>query len=160
MASETVTISTTKTPGTSKSKAGFRIDTSELKGVAKQLRAADPALAKQLQLRLRGMGDIVAEEAEARAHFSTRIPGSIKVRVSGFTVKIVANTNGLADDAAPLENNGADGMFRHPVFGNTDVWVDQQSHPFLAPSLEAKADEIEVLAEAIITDTLTEVGLI
>jgi hypothetical protein len=160
MAETTVKISTFKTPSSSKSAASFVIDTSQLKDIGKRLRAADPALAKQLRIRLHGVGDIVAAEAEARSHWSTRIPESIKVRVSGFSVKIVANATGKAPDAAPFENKGVAGSFRHPVFGNADVWVAQQARPFMAPALEAKADEVEVVATDVINDTLREVGII
>lgn len=30
------------------------------------------------------------------------------------------------------------GVFRHPVYGNREVWVDQKMHPFLWPAYERK----------------------
>jgi hypothetical protein len=160
MAEQTVTIKTFKTAGSSQSGASFVIDTSQLKEIGKRLRAADPALAKTLRLRLRALGQVVADEAKEQADFSTRIPGSIRVRVSGFSVKIVANADGTAPDAAPLEHNGVAGKFRHPVFGDRSVWVEQDARPFLAPALESKADLVEVAATSIIDDTLREVGIL
>jgi hypothetical protein len=35
--------------------------------------------------------------------------------------------------------------FRHPVFGNKAVWVEQPMHPALGPAVEANADRIELL---------------
>lgn len=160
MAEQTVKIKTFKTASSSQSGASFVIDTSQLKEIGKRLRAANPVLAKQLRLRLRALGQEVADEAKEQADWSTRIPGSIRVRVSGFSVKVVANADGTAPDAAPYEHNGVAGPFRHPVFGNTDVWVSQDSRPFLAPALESKADLVEVIATGIIDDTLREVGII
>jgi hypothetical protein len=159
VAEATVTISRFKTAKSSSTEASFAIDTSQLKELGKRLRAAEPALSKQLRVRLRGLGNVVADEARARSEWSTRIPGSLKVRVAGFSVKIVGNADGTAPDAAPLEHNGAGGTFRHPVFGNADVWVEQRARPYLAPALEAKAAEIELMATDIIDSTLREVGI-
>ena len=39
-----------------------------------------------------------------------------------------------APEAAPINNKGQAGTFRHPVFGH-DVWVDQAAHPFYAAVL-------------------------
>jgi hypothetical protein len=165
MASETVTIKTFKTAKSSQSAPSFFIDTSQLKEFGKRLRATSPAVAKVLRLRLHEVGDVVAEAAREEASFSTRIPGSIKVRVSGFGVKIVGNATatgaapeGTAPDAAPLENKGQSGSFRHPVFGDRENWVDQKAHPFLAPASERTKVQVEEMALSIIDDTLKSVG--
>jgi hypothetical protein len=158
MASETVTIKTFKTAKSSQSAPSFVIDTSQLKEFGKRLRATSPAVAKVLRLRLHEVGDVVAEAAREEASFSTRIPGSIKVRVSGFGVKVVGNATGTAPDAAPLENKGQSGSFRHPVFGDRENWVDQKAHPFLAPASERTKVQVEEMALSIIDDTLKSVG--
>ena len=45
------------------------------------------------------------------------------------------------------------GVFRHPVFGNKDKWVNQSMHPFLVPA--GKKNEAEVLA--LVLEALDEV---
>jgi hypothetical protein len=63
------------------------------------------------------------------------------VRSSGIRVSVVAG-GAKAPDAAPYENKGVDGFFRHPVFGNREVWVDQKARPFLRPAAEATAPRV------------------
>jgi hypothetical protein len=142
----------------SKSAANVNVDVSQLRQLAKDLRKADPDLGVKLRLRMRGVGGIVADTAQEMASYSTRIPGSIKVRVSGFTVKVVAGGPG-AGDAAPIENRGK-GFVRHPVFGNRNVWTAKNSHPaFLAPALDA--DEAAVVEELVkaVDDTMRDIGM-
>jgi len=132
-------------PGTSKTGVSIVCDTKALSRLAADLRLAAPAAWKGARVALKAAGQIVADDAKSRASFSSRIPGSIKVRVtSGGNVKVVAGGE-QAEDAAPLENHGRSGTFRHPVFGG-DTWVDQPSRPFLAPALAAHEGEV---AEAI-----------
>src|ERR1035437_4739813 len=88
MSETTVTVSTFKTAKSSQVGAAFYVDTTELKELGKRLRAGRPGVRKALAVRLREVGDVVADAAKAEASFSTRIPGSIRVRVSGFAVKI------------------------------------------------------------------------
>jgi len=45
------------------------------------------------------------------------------------------------------------GQFRHPVFGNKEVWVDQDMHPFLTPAAERTAPRFT----AKLVETLDEV---
>ncbi len=121
--------------------SAIQIDTSQLASLAKDLRKAAPAVSKSFNAGLKAAGDIVAEEARNRASFSSRIPGSIKVRRAGVKVKVVAGGPG-AEDAAPYEHGGKPGTFRHPVFGQQNVWVDQQARPYLGPAAEAKENEV------------------
>ncbi len=111
----------------------IHIDVSELRQLSTALKKVEPKLQKQFFKDLNAGGQIVAARAKANASFSSRIPKTIKVRRRGVSVSVVAGGPG-APDAAPFENRGESGTFRHPVFGNTQVWVDQQAHPFLAPA--------------------------
>jgi hypothetical protein len=74
------------------------------------------------------------------------------VSATGFSVKVTAG-GAAAPDAAPLENSGQQGTFRHPVV-NPDVWVSQQARPFLAPAADASEAEVtaavELLADKLI----------
>lgn len=136
---------------------GIGLDTRDFARFAKALRRAQPALAKSLMLKLRAAGQIVADEAKVlSADASVTIPPSIKVRVSGATVSVVAGGNGIPlAGLMELGNKGAataQASFRHPVFGNMDVWVQQSTHPYLLPAL----DKAGFAAEKAATDALDE----
>jgi hypothetical protein len=66
------------------------VDAAELKAFARNLRKAEPVIAKHFGTALKAAGEIVAAEARHLADFSTRIPGSIKVRRTGAKVTITA----------------------------------------------------------------------
>jgi len=55
----------------------------------------------------------IAVDARAKASWSTRIPGSVEVKALGSRISVTAD----APNAAPLENRGKEGEFKHPVFG-------------------------------------------
>lgn len=115
---------------------GISIDTSSFAKFARDLARVDLALKAEMRKEMKAAGEIVATEARARAGFSTRIPGSIKVGVAGNKIRVYAQAK-KAPEAKPLENGGQDGTFRHPVFGDRQNWVSQPARPFLRPALEA-----------------------
>lgn len=130
---------------------GVGVDTREFASFAKALRKAKPVLAKELAKSLRAAGEIVAVEARANAtsEGSTSIPPTVKTRVASATVSVVAggakspiaglwelgNSGRASQQQIPIRGGG----FRHPVFGNRNVWVNQPRHPFLLRALHAKA---------------------
>jgi hypothetical protein len=99
---------------------------------------SDAEMAKQLGKAFSQGGKTIAALAKSNASFSSRIPSSIKARRSGARVSVQAG-GPTAPDAAPLDNKGRGGLFRHPVFGNKNVWVNQPARPFLQPALEKGA---------------------
>jgi HK97 gp10 family phage protein len=147
--------------GTSISTSNFVVDATGLRALAADLRTVSPELYTAFRARTKAAGMLVAAEAKRRSSWSTRIPGSIKVSITNLGTGIKVTANGAkAPDAAPYENKGQSGNFRHPVFGNTDVWVSQKARPFLAPAAEAKAEEVtEAFAEAV-DDAFVEHGWI
>jgi hypothetical protein len=137
----TYSSATTKAPKASQSGIPVVVDASEMTRLARDLKRAAPEVYAAFRGELRAVAQVVATEAKSRASFSTRIPATIKVRAGVGTVKVVAGGPG-APDAAPLENKGRAGTFRHPVFGDRNVWVEQQARPFLAPALEAHRETV------------------
>lgn len=119
-------------------------------------------LRQELRPRLKEAGEVIASEARSNASWSTRIPGAIRVQAlfgrltGGVVVKVDRNK---APHARALEGitarRGAlsrttGGTFRHPVFGDRDVWVDQPTRPFLAPAVVAKqGDTRDRVADAV-----------
>lgn len=85
-----------------------------------------------------------ANQAKANASWSSRIPGAITVGVSssrrfpGAQIKVAKDK---APHARLFEFPGRGGSFRHPVYGNREVWVAQQGRPFIRPAVRAKGAE-------------------
>lgn len=133
------------------------IDVSDLKDLARDLRRVDPVLQKQFLKALGRTGEIVATRARQNASFSTRIPGSIKVRRRGVRVRVQAGGD-AAPEAAPLENRGKQGTFRHPLFGDRETWVSQPAHPFLTPAAEAEMVPFEQAILSAVNATFVSAG--
>jgi hypothetical protein len=116
----------------------FRIDTSDIRRMARDLESTVPGIKKEVGTATKEAGLVVAMEARALSSWSSRIPES--VRAAGGLAKVVVRAgNANAPHAAPYEHGGLPGTFRHPVYGNRQVWVQQAARPFLAPALERKA---------------------
>jgi len=141
---------------------GVGIDVSDFHGMVRDLRRARPELSRSLRRRLRRAGLLVAVHArEIAEQHSKRIPPTIKVRVAGATVSIVGGSedvpigplfelgNTSRKSAAASER----GVFRHPVYGNRDRWVNQDMHPYLAPAVLEHLPEVEREVAAALDDT-------
>lgn len=158
MASYSLVVSKQRAPANSKTGIPIVADTRQMTVLARDLRRASPEAWKACRVALRAAGQVVADDAKQRASFSTRIPGSIKVRVARGNVKVVAG-GPAAPNAAPLENKGRAGKFRHPVFGDRERWVDQPARPFLAPALEAHREEVaKAIEDAVYAATVRVIG--
>lgn len=118
------------------------VDTAALKRLAKALRDAAPEVRNAYRRSMRASMTVVLKDAQSRAGYSTRIPGSGRIRTtSAGNVKVTFGGN-AAPDAAPIENKGK-GFVRHPVFGNRNVWTAKNSKPaFLGPAFEAHRVEV------------------
>lgn len=130
----------------------FKSDTRALRSLGRQLREAKPAMYRGMQKGIRAEAAKVAERAKANASWSTRIPGTVKASVSGFTTAKVSAGGTNAPHAAAYEHAGAQGTFRHPVYGNREVWVDENARPYLH---KAAWDHLQESADAIARIVLT-----
>lgn len=138
-----------------------RVDSSELRALAKELRRARPEVYRAAQAAMLAAGEHMAESAKSRASWSSRIPGTIKVRADGlFGIKLVAGggKNSTAPHAKPFEHAGQSGDFRHPVFADASkgrdawTWTQQEARPFLHPAV---MESLQQTAEAV-ADLMTE----
>lgn len=139
---------------------GVGMDTTDFAKFAKALRRAAPKLTRELRGNLRKAGEVVANEARVKAaNASVTIPPTIKVRVSGATVAVVAGGAGVPlAGLMEVGNKGSrmsGGTFRHPVFGN-DVWVTQPTHPYLFPALDENIEAAMVLVTEALDLAITE----
>jgi hypothetical protein len=145
--------------GSTSVRGSMSIDTTELKLFAKVVRSASPAASRHMREKLREIGEIVADRARSKASWSTRIPGSIKVRTTGVKLSVVAG-----GDAAPharvyeMGSQRNRSMVRHPVFGNRQVWAQNPTRPFLLPALRDVEPEIMASIVQVIEETAAEIG--
>lgn len=99
---------------------------------------------------MRAAGQVVKTAIQSNAGFSSRIPGAVRMTTSfgsktgGVRIWVDAKK---APHARPLENLGRSGSFRHPVFGDMDVWVSQPAHPFFFPAVKSSGGKVRSLVE-------------
>lgn len=123
-------------------KPAVQLQADGLAQLQRDLKNASKDALRLFRAAMRKGGDIVAAEARNRiSGTSSRIADSIKVSATNKGVAVRAG-GGDAPHAAALENLGKTGTFRHPVFGNREVWVEQQAHPYLGPAAEGKMDDV------------------
>lgn len=118
----------------------------EIEELIRDLGKIPPELKRQLRPGLREAAKPVLDQARRNASWSTRIPKAtrISLQFAGRTpgVAIVTNVK-KAPHSRAYENKGEPGTFRHPVYGNRDVWVSQKARPFLYPAVVQKAPGVE-----------------
>lgn len=100
-------------------------------------------LRRRLRPALRDSAADIVSDMKSRASYSSRIPGAIRLSVSfakrrgGVHIRVNSKR---APHARVLER-GNDGSrsttFRHPVFGDKEVWVSQPTQPFFFPAIQA-----------------------
>lgn len=124
----------------------FRIDGHEITAFARQMENVPRELRRELRPHLRKAGERVVRSVRSNASWSSRIPGATKVRV-GFSggsrggVQVYVD-KGRAPHARPLEFGNVGNVNRHPVFGNTDIWVDQPTRPFFMPAVRENESQV------------------
>ncbi len=129
--------------------------------IARDMRALPGEARRAVRPALRKAGQVVATEAKVNASWSSRIPGTINVVTSfrlnreGVTVK--AGGAG-APHARPYENLGEPGTFRHPVYGNREVWVTQAARPFLFPAARASEGTVTAMMAETMDDVAQSLG--
>lgn len=118
---------------------GVSIDARQVAYISRGIRRASPEAWKVTRVRLRAIGQTVADDVKAATSYSTRIPGSVKVRTTAAGNVKVTIGGDAAPNAVPIENKGR-GFIRHPVFGR-DVWTAKNSRPaFLLPTFARRQD--------------------
>ena len=124
------------------------VDVSGFTKFNRALRTADKDMQKLLTKQIKSqVTGAVVPAARANASFSTKIPGTIKVSstIKGVSVKAGGPK---APAAAAFEHGGQPGVFRHPTFGDREVWSNQTAHPFLTPAIKSN--------ESALVDSVTK----
>lgn len=135
-------------------RGSWTLDIGSVSKLASAFKVASPAVAKSFRANMRTAADATVKDAQDRiSPHSNKIPASIRRGGSVGTLTVSAG-GPKAPNAAPLENGGQDGEFRHPLFGDRNDWVNQQAHPFLHPAAEAQADVLGVKIDAVIDEAI------
>lgn len=124
----------------------FAVAAADLRQIPKEVR-------KLLTPALKRAAAPVVAEAKRRASWSSRIPQAISAKVlygrrtPGVHIRVSA---AKAPHARPHENLGKPGAFRHPLFGDRQVWFSQQARPFLFAAGRAHADVVPAEIDRIV----------
>jgi hypothetical protein len=130
--------------------------------IARDMRNLPEETRKAVRPKLVKAGQLVSADAKRRASWSSRIPGTVRVRTSfqenRENVKVLAGGPG-APHARPYEGLSVMGdVFRHPVYGNKENWVSQETRPYLFPAAEANQIQAAELISSALTDAATALG--
>lgn len=128
----------------------------DIRKLVNDLRKIGDGVGRNLGKEFKKAAGPVASQAKANASWSTRIPGAITVGVSssrrypGAQIKV---SKEKAPHARLFEFPGRGGSFRHPVYGNREVWVDQKGRPFIRPAVRAKGGEFINACDRAVDET-------
>lgn len=135
----------------------FIFEGAGLEDLTRDLRAAAKSVQREVDRTLLEIGEELKEAAkEIAGRHSETVAGSIRMRALPGMVVITAGSDDVpiaalwesGNKGGKRDNAHAAGVwFRHPVFGNSNVWVQQRRYPFLRPALEADRRRITKLME-------------
>jgi hypothetical protein len=165
----------------------FTIDSAEFKAFYKAMTKVDPEVKKAIRKRLMDAAKpIVAEVKQVELNIpATHEAGATRKKKGenlGLRAALASATkadfNGTSKGAAvhirvsTTKFMSASGRprtipyyiegrrkrsWRHPVFGNRDVWVTQSAHPFLAPTVSAHKEKFAKEVTDAVMDALQQV---
>lgn len=111
------------------------------------------------------IGQSALSDAKSRASWSRRVPSAISMR--GFTdmtrgrvgVELrVSKAVPYARAYEGISQQGSSGYFRHPVYGNRQVWVSQQTRPYLWPAVSGRSNQMRQAIEQVVEQAARECG--
>lgn len=122
--------------------------------------AADPNLNREFGKALKTAAQPVADIARAMAPNLSGSPEQIAptIKVAGGATKVVIKAGKAGNVNPPARSFEGPKKFRHPVFGNRNVWVSQSPKPYLAPALAASAKNIRRASEVAVIEVLRQAG--
>lgn len=123
---------------------------------------------KALRQEIARVGQTALSDARSRAgSWSSRIPSAITGRptMSLTTGRVGYELRADVSEAVPharvfegISQQGSSGHFRHPVFGNREVWVSQKTRPFMWPAVRGRAADLRRGVEKAVEDAAREAG--
>jgi hypothetical protein len=136
---------------------GWGADVSELTSLMRDFQDVPAKLRPAIRREVAAAGKGFTDAVKADASWSSRIPGAVKIKTSfaqrGAGVRVFVDSK-AAPHARPYEGlapGGNRNAFRHPVYGNREVWVTQATRPFFAKNIAPhRAKFLDALQTALI----------
>ena len=98
------------------------------------------------------------EKARRGAGLRQTIAAAIGVKLTANGIKIAVNGNRLPPKQRTLPMAiGARRGWRHPVYGNRDVWVTQRGRPWFHPTLQKHAASFRRAIENVMDDIVKRI---
>lgn len=140
---------------------GGEFDLTDVRSLAARLAAIPKDFHAGIRKPLRTTGQAMLADARANADWSSRIPGSIALRVS------LAGRGPGASLRASLKSapharvyEGILGpVLRHPLFGDVDHWYPGTARPYLLPAVQENTDRMITEISRLIDDVHRRAGL-
>lgn len=133
----------------------------DLYKLTKDLQQVDKKLATEMKKQMRQVAEPIRRRVAAEASWSKRIPGATRVstRFTKKTQNVIITVNRrLAPHARPIENDGQEGTFTHPLFQRRtrvlkrQVLVEQQARPFFGKAIRSQENRIDEAVEQVARD--------
>lgn len=129
----------------------------QLRQAAADLREMSTEVRRGIRPALKEVAEPMVAQARANASWSTRIPGAIRVSVLKRGVEIRVSRK-KAPHARSYEGIGGNQSFKHPVFGDRGVWVQQGTRPFLDPAVKQHRKKIAPALMRVVEDAAKRHG--
>jgi hypothetical protein len=145
--------------------SSIRIESRDLYTLTKQLQGVDRKLATAMKAEMRQVAEPIRARVADEASWSKRIPGATKVstRFTARTQQVIITVNrAQAPHARPLENDGKEGFFTHPLPVKTartrrgrlrqslkSHTVKQRARPFFAKAIKSQDRRIDRAIEQV-----------
>jgi hypothetical protein len=121
---------------------------------------------KRLRSSLMQVGQAAHSDARSRAGaWSKRIPSAITLKPymhqAQGRVGVELRVSRRVPHARAYEGISQQGSlvhFRHPVYGNREAWVSQQTRPYLWPAVQGRRNEIYRAVDKLVQDAARESG--
>lgn len=130
--------------------------------LAKSLRDVPQRFKREARRALTQAGQRTLQQAMMNAAFSSRIPGSLSLKVSFRSTRpgvIIRASLDKAPHARVLEGiTATGGYFKHPVYGNKRVWVEQKTRPYLAPAVRDTRRQLLADIDKIAADIVAKIA--
>lgn len=129
--------------------------------LARDLYRMAPAGRRALRSRFIEIGQPVLQDAQSRASWSSRIPSALSVRATLRDDRVgveLRTSAAAAPHGRSYEGLGGGAQFRHPVFGNQENWVPQDTRPFALPAVRANEGRAAEACATAYDDAARECG--
>lgn len=134
----------------------MRVEVVNYRLIQKELKVADVAVQKNLNKSLKVLMAEVVQQSRSAASWSNTIPAAIVplAATTGAGVRVKKTV-----PIAPL-NERPSGNWRHPVFGNKAIWVDQPARPSVRPTVARARARLVPIANTAVNEAFKEAGIL